>query len=92
MKVFTGEVPFSDMVALAAMTSIMDGERPVRLNHPDFADSLWELTQKCWAKEVKDRPEMREVIKVLKELSAVILRLCNGLSTHALSQKRRSSC
>ena len=75
MKVFTGEVPFREMVTAAAMTSIMNGKRPTRPIHPDFTGPLWSLTQKCWAKEARDRPKTQEVVKLLKELSAVILHL-----------------
>ena len=91
-KVFTGEVPFSEVVAPAAMKYIMDGKRPIRPAHPDFTGSLWTLTQKCWAKEARDRPKMCEVIKMLKELLAVILYIYGELFTHALSQKRLPSC
>ena len=89
-KVFTGEVPFSEIVVPAAMKSIMDGERPMRPNHPDLTESLWTLTQKCWADEARDRPKMWEVIKVLKELLALIPRLYGELFTHASSQKHSS--
>ena len=90
-EVFTGEVPFNGIVASAAMKSIMDGGRPMRPDHPDLTESLWMLTRRCWAKEARDRPKMREVIKELKELLAVILRLYGELFAHALSQKHPSS-
>jgi len=54
---------------------IMTGIRPKRPNHPNFTESLWALTQRCWGKEAQDRPEMWEVIEVLKGPSAFILHL-----------------
>ena len=51
------------------MYKISNGERPRRPDHSDFTESLWELTQRCWSKEPRDRPGIREVIEVLKELS-----------------------
>ena len=87
MKVFSGKVPFSEMTDPAAISSIMGGKRPTRPNHCDFTESLWALTQKCWDEEAQNRPEVREVIKVLKDLSAFILRLQNKRSTDTPSQK-----
>ena len=54
---------------MGAMQKILNGERPRRPDRSDFTDSLWELTQRCWSKEPRDRPGTREVIEVLKELS-----------------------
>ena len=54
---------------MGAMQKILNGERPRRPDRSDFTDSLWELTQRCWSKEPWDRPGVREVIEVLKELS-----------------------
>ena len=88
MKVFTGKVPFSTMAAPEAMVSIMGGKRPTRPSHPDFTEPLWALTRRCWHQEPRNRPEVREVIKVLRELSAFVLCLYDGHSTHTTSQKR----
>ena len=54
---------------MGAIQKILNGERPRRPNHPNFTESLWELTQSCWSEEPRDRPGIREVIEVLKELS-----------------------
>ena len=69
-KVFTGKPPFSGMETLAAMTNVLSGGRTKRPDHPDFTESLWELTQRCWGQNAQDRPNILEVIEVLKELSA----------------------
>ena len=58
------------MAQLVALVSIVKGTRPRRPDHPDFAEPLWTLTQRCWSQEPQDRPGIQEVIEVLKELSA----------------------
>ena len=76
MKVFAGKVPFSDEGVPAATIHIVEGIHPGRPNHPDFAESLWTLTERCWSGEARDRLEMGEVVKVLGELSAFAPRFC----------------
>ena len=71
VQIFTGEVPFNGFRASEAMISIMGGKRPVRPEGSVFTDPLWALTQRCWDKEVRNRPEMQEVIKRLKEQSVI---------------------
>ena len=66
-KVFTGEVPFGKNNWLTAETKIGRGERPKRPKHSDFTESLWELTQRCWSDEPQHRPNIKEVIEVLKD-------------------------
>ena len=66
-KVFTGEVPFGKN-DWPTITKIRRGKRPSRPNHPDFTESLWVLTQRCWSHKPRDRPKIEEVIEVLKEL------------------------
>ena len=65
MKVFTGDVPFRNSIAAAAIASIITGERPERPIHPGFTDRLWSLTQQCWGQEPQDRPRIDEVIEQL---------------------------
>ena len=69
-KAFTGKVPFSGMPLTSAMSSIANGGRPGRPDHPDFAEPLWTLTQRCWSQDPQDRPDIQEVTGVLKDLSA----------------------
>ena len=68
------------------MASIMAGERPERPNHPGFTEPLWALTQRCWGKDPRSRPKMKEVIKVLKELSVFIIHLHHELFTHIITE------
>jgi len=46
----------------------MCGKRPPRPSHPNLTDALWELAERCWTATVRDRPEMEEVVKALKEM------------------------
>ena len=71
-QVFTGKSPFSGMEASVAMAIMANGARPGRPNRSDFAASLWLLTQRCWSQKPQDRPDVREVIEVLRGLSAFI--------------------
>ena len=50
----------------------MDGKRPSRPIHPKLTDSLWELTERCWATSAEDRPEMEEVVEALKRMSVFL--------------------
>jgi len=68
MKVFTGNVPFRNLIAAAAIASIISGERPGRPPHPNLTDHLWKLIQQCWEGEPRDRPQMDRVIKQLSVL------------------------
>ena len=65
--------------------------RPERPNHPDFTEPLWTLTQRCCSQKPQDRPDIQEVIKVLKELSVLIIHLNDECLIHTSSPKRRSS-
>ena len=67
-EVFTGEVPFgkNDQPTITKIRS--SRKRPRRPNHPDFTESLWVLTQRCWSHKPRDRPKIEEVIEALKEL------------------------
>jgi hypothetical protein len=61
-KVFTGKVPFNSDKSVPAMVAIMNGERPPRPSHPTLTNGLWELMQKCWAQDVRERPQMTKVL------------------------------
>ena len=70
VQVFSGTVPFPDLTHPAAFTTIVNGGRPDRPPHSSLTDSLWELVQKCWNGTVGERPEMGDVVKELKGMSA----------------------
>jgi len=67
-KAFTGAVPFSGKPPRAAMLAIVGGERPPRPTHPTFTNGSWILTQRCWNQEAHLRPQVSEVLQVLRSL------------------------
>ena len=67
-KVFTGEIPFGTIGWVMTMEEIGSEKRPNRPNHSNFTELLWALTQRCWSHEPQDRPNIKEVIEVLKDL------------------------
>ena len=65
-QVFTDAVPFHGITAARVMFAMMEGERPPRPTHPNFADELWELMQRCWDQNHCLRPEASEVSEILR--------------------------
>jgi len=57
--------PFSQQTTLAAMVTIIQGERPPRPTHPTLTDGLWQLMQRCWDQDRYNRPPILEVSKAL---------------------------
>ena len=66
MQVFTGAVPFNGQSHIAALSAIVQHKRPPRPAHPMFTEDLWGLTQRCWYHEPHLRPEVSEVLRVLR--------------------------
>jgi hypothetical protein len=64
-QIFTGAVPFSDSLHVAAVLAITSGKRPQRPTHPTLTDKLWKLVQDCWDQDPRLRPEGLKVLKVL---------------------------
>ena len=67
-KIFTGAVPFGDDPPHAAMSAIISGKRPPRPAHPTFTDGLWTLAQRCWDQKPHLRPQVLEVLQILRGL------------------------
>lgn len=65
LEVFTGEVPFYEKSPYAAMTAILNGERPPRPAHSSCTNYLWNLIQRCWDKDPSLRPGISEVLQIL---------------------------
>jgi len=65
-QVFTGAVPFNDRRRLAAVVTIMGGERPPRPTDPSCTDGLWVLMGRCWHQDPRLRPRVSEVFKGLR--------------------------
>ena len=66
MKVFTGSAPFDLHLSITVALAILQGERPSRPPHRDLTDNLWEVMQHCWNQEPSERPDMSEVLRVLR--------------------------
>ena len=76
MKVFTGAMPFSDKPSRAAMSAIVGGERPSRPTHPALTDKLWTLTQRCWDRDTRRRPNVPQILRSLYVLARDEVYLC----------------
>ena len=61
-KTFTGKPPFNNSVPTAVAVGILAGTRPERPTHPNLTDSIWNLTQRCWNKDTKQRPDISEIV------------------------------
>ena len=66
MKAFTGSAPFDLHLPITVALAIMRGRRPPRPAHPAFTHELWELMQRRWSQEPQLRPDMSEVLQVLR--------------------------
>ena len=66
-----------------AMFDIMKGKRPRRPPHPDLTDGVWRLMERCWDQEPRSRPQMSDVLQVLRNLSVSLssLRSATGCLT-----------
>ena len=72
-KTFTGSAPFDLHLSITVALAILQGERPSRPPHHDLTDNLWEVMQHCWSQEAGSRPDMQEVLRVLRSPSAALL-------------------
>lgn len=48
------------------VAKVLSGERPERPKHPLLTDDLWGLTQKCWLRDPRQRPEIGDVVHCLR--------------------------
>ncbi|KZT03176.1 kinase-like protein [Laetiporus sulphureus 93-53] len=70
-ETFTGRVPFDECPRDAmVILKIISGHRPSRPDSPDLkalglSDQIWQLMEKCWSREPKDRPCARSVMEDL---------------------------
>ncbi|KDQ58880.1 hypothetical protein JAAARDRAFT_175539 [Jaapia argillacea MUCL 33604] len=73
LELWTGQKPFHDIVnEVTVIRKVARGERPDRPSSTDehtgqpMPDELWNLIEKCWSPEPRDRPTMGEVIQEMK--------------------------
>jgi len=69
IQVFTGAAPFSHRSPLATALAIVEGKRPQQPTHPTFTEELWALVQRCWDQDPHRRPDVLEVLNVLRSSS-----------------------
>jgi len=66
-EIFTGKVPFDDFQHDAAvMNRVLKGLRPPRPTSPEshgLDDNVWQLIQRCWHHDWRQRPDFRSVIR-----------------------------
>ena len=41
----------------------------------EFTDEEWDLIQRCWAQDPKERPKMEEIASILKEMNTIVKKL-----------------
>ena len=64
-QVFTGGPPFSEFTAPVIISEVINGKRPAR--PCGLADSVWDITDRCWCQNPVQRPTMTEVVRLLCE-------------------------
>ena len=64
-ETISGNVPFHKHTDLAVFVKVLEGERPPR--EAEFADSLWEMLERCWSPQPSSRPNIRDVLQCLEE-------------------------
>ena len=69
MQVYTGATPFSNGSPFATAMAVLRGERPNQPTHPAFTEDLWALVQRCWDQDPYLRPEVAEVLDILRSSS-----------------------
>ena len=72
LEVLSGEAPFRVYSNPIVIQKVMEGERPGRPQGekgPRFTDDLWEMLERCWSPQPKDRPTIDAVLKLLEQVS-----------------------
>jgi hypothetical protein len=72
-EVLSGRVPFYRYANLVIPGMVFDGKRPGR---PEglgvwFTDDVWAILERCWAHQPDDRPDIKDVLRCLEEVSIV---------------------
>lgn len=65
-KAFTGKAPFYGVAPTAVAVGVLAGRRPPRPAHRCLTNNLWELVERCWNQDPRDRPDISDVILDLR--------------------------
>jgi hypothetical protein len=71
-EVLSGQVPFPSCGVYAVVVKVTGGERPGRPGGAEgiwFADTIWEILERCWTPKPDDRPMTEDVLRCLEVVS-----------------------
>ena len=91
-KAFTGKPPYSQFAAPAIISKISNGippDRPQGAQGLGLTDALWEMTVRCWHQDPAQRPNMKEVVGLLRKTLAPPLSMEADLYDFLVSCKIR---
>lgn len=63
-ETISGHIPFHEDADMIALVNVLRGEIPLR--GKQFADSLWKMLKRCWARNPKKRPSIGDVLQCLE--------------------------
>ena len=71
-EVLRGRVPFHQCANWAIPGRVLKGERPGRPQGEGvrFTDDVWELLERCWVAQPKNRPSIGDVLLFLEKVSS----------------------
>ena len=65
-EVLSGQAPFAQYKGIALILKIMGGELPGRPQGAWFTDGLWEMLERCWNHQPRDRPGLKALLQYLE--------------------------
>ena len=68
-EVLSGQIPFASSWTPAAISKVLNGERPRRPQGKEgelFTDGIWGLLDDCWKHNPKNRPHVKAVLQHLE--------------------------
>jgi len=71
-EVLSGRSPFPCYGAGTVILKVLDGERPVRPEEDEgarFTGTIWEMLERCWKPQPRDRPIVEAVLECLEGVS-----------------------
>ena len=68
LEALTGEIPYKRFKDIVVMRMVIGGKRPERPEWPEgawFTEDIWDILEKCWSPQPKDRPSVGAVLELL---------------------------